>query len=135
MRFALRLALALGKSLAELGSMTAAELSLWMAYDAMEPIGAWREDYNAAQIACMIGNAHRDKDTQPFAPQDFMPFTLTPDERQRKEDVRRKAQATIDAAYMRRMAHRRAVADQRNREREARRLGNDDRPPGSSSNG
>ena len=49
-----RLALALGRTVAELGvTMTSSELSDWIDYYKIEPWGAWRDNYHAALIASM----------------------------------------------------------------------------------
>ena len=49
-----RLALALGRTVAELGvTMSSSELSDWIDYYKIEPWGAWRDNYHAALIASM----------------------------------------------------------------------------------
>lgn len=56
--------------------MSSRELTEWMAYDAIEPIGGYRVDYGFAMVAAMIANANRDpkKRPQPFEIEDFMLF-------------------------------------------------------------
>jgi hypothetical protein len=39
-----------------LSQLTSAQLSEWEAYDRLDPIGSWRQDYNYAQIASIITN-------------------------------------------------------------------------------
>ena len=49
-----RLALALGRTVAELGvTMSSSELSDWIDYYKIEPWGSWRDNYHAALIASM----------------------------------------------------------------------------------
>lgn len=40
----------------------------------MEPIGAWRTDYNFAMLAALYANGNRKKGSKPFKTVDFMPF-------------------------------------------------------------
>lgn len=69
-----RLALALGRTFQELGdSMTGQELTRWMEYDAIEPIGEQRADLRAGIVASTIANCHR-VSGEPFKPKDFMAF-------------------------------------------------------------
>ena len=56
------------------------ELSEWMAFDGIEPIGAWREDYNSGMFCALFANSNRKKGSQPFKPQDFMPFIEKPED-------------------------------------------------------
>lgn len=49
-------------------------MQAWIAFDAVEPIGYWRTDYNTAMICAMYANANRKKGSQAFKPLDFMPF-------------------------------------------------------------
>ena len=50
------------------------ELTEWIAYDTVEPIGAVRTDLSAGIISSTIANCHRGKNTQAFTPMDFMPL-------------------------------------------------------------
>ncbi len=54
------------------------ELSEWIAYDTVEPIGAVRTDLAAGIISSTIANCHRGKNTQAFTPKDFMPLQSSP---------------------------------------------------------
>lgn len=58
----------------ELGQrMSSRELSEWMAYDAIEPIGnSWMQ---TGMVAATIANVNRDpkKRPSPYQPEDFMP--------------------------------------------------------------
>lgn len=52
-----RLALALGRTVEELkNTLGSGELSYWKAYYTIEPFGAWRDNFHAAQIAQAIYN-------------------------------------------------------------------------------
>lgn len=69
-----RLALSLGMTVAELSQrMDSRELSEWMAYFGIEPFGEERADLRAGIVASTIANVNRGKNTNPFAPKDFMP--------------------------------------------------------------
>jgi hypothetical protein len=73
-RFYFRLALALGCTVHELlERVSSAELTEWLAFDRVEPIGAWRGDYNFAMLAALYANANRKKGSKPFKTVDFMP--------------------------------------------------------------
>ena len=50
------------------------ELTEWIAYDTVEPIGAVRTDLAAGIISSTIANCHRSKNTSVFTPMDFMPL-------------------------------------------------------------
>lgn len=54
--------------------MSSAELTEWLAFDRVEPIGAWRTDYNMAMLCALFANANRKKGSKPFKTVDFMPF-------------------------------------------------------------
>jgi hypothetical protein len=72
--FMFRLALALGMTVEELGErMSSKELSEWIAFNAISPIGDERGDLQAGIVASVMANCHRTKG-QPFKPVDFMPF-------------------------------------------------------------
>jgi hypothetical protein len=73
LRFVLRLALRLGKTLAEIADMSWSELQLWAAYYQLEPWGEERGDLRAGIIASTIANVYRDASREPFSPLDFMP--------------------------------------------------------------
>ena len=56
------LALRLGRTLHELRqTLTASELKMWIAFDRVTPIGDWRGDVQAAQIAVATLNAQGGK--------------------------------------------------------------------------
>lgn len=67
-----------------LSMMTAEQIAEWEAYDRLEPIGGFRQDYRFAQLCCLIvdiaqamaGKKGRRKKTSPF---DFMPWGPKPD--------------------------------------------------------
>ena len=56
------LALGLGRTLHELRqTLTASELKMWIAFDRVSPIGDWRGDVQAAQIAVATLNVQGGK--------------------------------------------------------------------------
>jgi len=72
--------------------MGAGELSEWMAYDAIEPIGPERGDLQAAVVAATIANIHRKKGKKPFKLSDFTlkfdgPTEQTPEQMLRLVEV------------------------------------------------
>lgn len=54
--------------------MSWSEFLDWLAYYELEPFGPERADWNAAMVATVMANAHRDakKQKRPFAVKDFM---------------------------------------------------------------
>lgn len=67
-----RLAGHLKKSVSEIESYPASELLEWLAFSRIEPIGAERDDFRAAYIACMQYNLNRPRKARPKKPSDFM---------------------------------------------------------------
>ncbi|MFU2317971.1 phage tail assembly protein T [Rahnella sp. PCH160] len=60
--FLFSLALRLGRTVHELRqTLTASELKMWIAYDRLSPIGDWRGDVQAAQVATATINAQGGK--------------------------------------------------------------------------
>jgi hypothetical protein len=56
------LALRLGRTVHELRqTLTASEMKMWIAYDRLSPIGDWRGDVQAAQVATAAINAQGGK--------------------------------------------------------------------------
>lgn len=57
--------------------LTSAQLSEWEAYDKLDPIGTWRDDYRMAYLASMITNLvisiHGKKGAKHTVPLDYMP--------------------------------------------------------------
>lgn len=62
-----------------LDRVSSKEMAGWRAFDAVEPIGAWRNDYNSAMLCCLYANANRRKGAPSYKPQDFMPFLPQPE--------------------------------------------------------
>jgi hypothetical protein len=50
------------------------ELTEWMAYDALEPIGGFRTDYGFAMLAALYVNAHRKPGSAAAKVSEFMPW-------------------------------------------------------------
>lgn len=68
-----RLALALGRSVAELEhSLSSSELTEWAAYYKMEPFGAERDNWHMAQLCSLFANAHRKRNSAAISPDQFM---------------------------------------------------------------
>ncbi|MGO2461864.1 MAG: phage tail assembly protein T [Ewingella sp.] len=60
--FLFSLALRLGRTVHELRqTLTASEMKMWIAYDRLSPIGDWRGDVQAAQVATAAINAQGGK--------------------------------------------------------------------------
>jgi len=59
-----------------LDQLTSKQLSEWEAYDRMDPIGMWRDDYRLAYISSLLTNltisVHGKKGTKNTNPIDFM---------------------------------------------------------------
>jgi len=69
-----KLALRLGYTVNELQrKITSKELSEWMAFDCISPIGDERYDLNAATICTVLFNLNRGE-SLPKRPIDFMPY-------------------------------------------------------------
>lgn len=69
-----KLALALGMTVRQLlNNLDSHELTEWIAYDMIEPIGPWRDDLRAGVIASTIANIFRAKHQHPLRPTDFIP--------------------------------------------------------------
>lgn len=49
-------------------------MSQWQAFDAVDPLGAWRLDYGFAMLCALQVNMNRKKGTKPISPQEFMAF-------------------------------------------------------------
>jgi hypothetical protein len=62
-----------------LSRMSSEELTEWMAYDRLEPIGFYRLDMVGGILASMLANQNRKRGSQAYKPQDFMPFLDKPE--------------------------------------------------------
>lgn len=71
-RFLFRLALALGRTVAEVERMPAREVDEWQRYYALEPFGAWRDNAHAGLIAAQLANVHRKKSARPVTFRDYL---------------------------------------------------------------
>jgi hypothetical protein len=60
-----------------LDQLTSYQLSEWEAYDRLDPIGTWREDFRVAELLSLITNTaravHGKKGIKMSSPSDFMP--------------------------------------------------------------
>lgn len=71
------MALALGRTVDELlDSITWEELTQWVQFDALDPIGERRGDIRMAQLCALTANINRDakRKPEPFQLAEFMPF-------------------------------------------------------------
>lgn len=69
------LALALGRTVAELhSSLSAEEFEDWLAFHSIEPIGGLRHDVGHAIVAATLANCHRGKNSRRYKITDFLPF-------------------------------------------------------------
>jgi hypothetical protein len=60
--------------------MSSRELTEWMAFDLVEPIGGKRGDIQAAVVASTIANVNRGRSTRPYEVQDFIIEYHAPDQ-------------------------------------------------------
>jgi len=60
-----------------LEKLTAYQLAEWEAYDRIDPIGTWRDDFRMAYLSTMMANltiqVHGKKGAKLLVPMDFMP--------------------------------------------------------------
>lgn len=60
-----------------LDQLTSKQLSEWEAYDRLDPIGSWREDFRMAYLSSLITNltisVHGKKGAKTTTPMEFMP--------------------------------------------------------------
>jgi hypothetical protein len=72
----MRLALRLGRTLRELlATIESSELTLWQAFDDLEPIGGDADDYRAALAAAVTFNVNRGPNTPVKHPLDLIPWS------------------------------------------------------------
>ena len=64
-----------------LARMSGRELAEWVAFDAIDPIGAGRGDLQAAIVASTIANVWRPKNKRAYKIQDFIPKFKRPKKR------------------------------------------------------
>jgi len=79
----------------------------WLAYSELEPFGPVQEDFRAGQIASLIYNANRGKDSKALGPEAFFPSLQEPEEvRQEKDRADQIWKARIAFALMKNKARR-----------------------------
>jgi len=79
MMFYHTLALRLGRTVQELlATISSAELTMWRAFDTLQPIGDWRHDLGHGVVASTLANVNRGKNSESFSPRDFMPLMEKP---------------------------------------------------------
>ena len=62
------------------GMLTAKQMNEWIAYQALEPFGARREDLRAGMITSTFINANRGKDSPIIRPDEIFPEFITESE-------------------------------------------------------
>lgn len=73
-RFVLRYSLAVGMLPDELlGRISSSGLTEMMAFERLEPFGAYADESRLGQIAAVIANVNRGQDDPAYGPADFMP--------------------------------------------------------------
>lgn len=87
-------------------SLTSVQLSEWEAYDRIDPIGTWREDYRMAAIQATLTNIHNVLNTEEgktptqTTPSDFMPIWDKVERekisKEAEEDKKSKSMQTVD---------------------------------------
>jgi len=71
--FLFRLALALGRTVAELeSSLGSRELTEWLAYYKLEPFGQERDNWHTGVLASMYANVHKASGKPASKPSDFI---------------------------------------------------------------
>ena len=96
-KFLFRLALALGRTVRELEhSLSSQELTEWIVFDSINPIGEIRGDIRNACLMALLANIHRDPKHPPFKPEDFL---LEYEPRRPKPPQSPEEQAAIIKAY------------------------------------
>lgn len=61
-----------------LGRISSRELSEWIAFDQLEPIGEPRDDYRAGLICSVLATVHSGRSGRQYRPIDFMSFAEKP---------------------------------------------------------
>lgn len=91
--------------------LTSAQLSEWEAYDRIDPIGSWRDDYRMASLSALMTNIvqaiYHEKGTEVKQnnPVDFMPIWDEAErkkiaEREQKEEVKRQSAEEMKSALL-----------------------------------
>lgn len=82
--------------------MTAGELAEWEAYDRLDPVGTWRDDYSMASLQALVVNIvshlYVKKGHQPktVSPLDFMPdFSGEISEIRKKQELKKMKQQLL----------------------------------------
>ena len=84
--------------------LTSAQLSEWEAYDRLDPIGKWRDEYSFAVLDSLIINivgrlyAKKGHTPKEFSPMDFMPNWSGEKKVEKKQSVEEMKQALLSIA-------------------------------------
>ena len=91
-KFLFRLALALGRTVQELeNTLSGRELTEWMIYDSINPIGEIRGDIRNACLMALLANINRDPKYPPFKADDFL-ISFEPRQTKPRQSVEEQAQ-------------------------------------------
>jgi hypothetical protein len=82
-----------------LGELTSWQISEWEAYDKLDPIGTWRDDFRFACLSSMITNLaisiHGKEGTKMTSPMEFLPDWSG----DRKEEVKQQSVEDMKAIF------------------------------------
>lgn len=84
--------------------LSAAQLSEWEAYDKLDPIGSWRDDYRMAVLDALIVNivsrlySKKGRSSKEVTPMDFMPNWSGEKKEVRKQSMEEMKQALLSFA-------------------------------------
>lgn len=82
----MRLALAMGKSFAEVKALDGDELTDWLGFEEVE--GLDRPWLRSGILAAVCANPHRKEGARPFSPSDFIPVAKPPKRQKTAEEIR-----------------------------------------------
>ena len=58
--------------------MDSQELSSWIAYDSIQPVGELMDDFRTGLVCSVVANANKGKKGRSMTPVDFMPYFKKP---------------------------------------------------------
>ena len=83
-----RLALSLGMTIQQLlDNMDSQELSAWIAYDSIQPLGELMDDFRTGMVCSVVANANNGKRGKALSPADFMPYYKKKKKNQTPEEM------------------------------------------------
>lgn len=82
--------------------LTAEQIDEWEAYDRIDPIGSWRDDFRMAMMCSLITNiaraVHSKKGVEMTTPEDFMPDWTGEEKGMKKQSVEDMKQVFLSIA-------------------------------------